>query len=74
MGAWGTVSTPDSSLGLSGTDRASGTLDFPVWFLDLVVLVLFVFENPLFLGFLLDFSKIRDLRVLSTLDLLPMVL
>ena len=39
-------------------DRASGTLGFPVWFLDLVVLVLFVSDNPLFLGFLLDFSKI----------------
>ena len=41
-----------------GADRASGTLGFPVWFLYLVVLVLFVSENPLFLGFLLDFSKI----------------
>ena len=39
-------------------DRASGTLGFPVWFLDLVVLVFFVFDNPLLLGFILDFSKI----------------
>ena len=42
----------------SVSDKASGTLGFPVWFLDLVVLVLFVSDNPLFLGFLLDFSKI----------------
>ena len=40
------------------SDRASGTLGFSVWFLDLVVLVIFVSDNPLFLGFLLDFSKI----------------
>ena len=43
---------------LSVADRASVTLGFPVWFLDLVVLVLFVSDNPFFLGFLLDFSKI----------------
>ena len=42
----------------SVADRASGTLGFPVSFLDLVVLVLFVSDNPLFLGFLLDFSNI----------------
>ena len=57
----------------SVTDRASGTLGFPICFLDLVVLVLFVSDNPLFLGFLLDFSKIRVLRVLFALDLLPVV-
>ena len=44
--------------GSSIADRASCTLGFPVWFLDLVVLVLFVSDNPFFLGFLLDFSKI----------------
>ena len=59
--------------GSSGADRASSTLGFPVWFLDLVVLVLFVSENPLFLGFLLDFSNIEVLGVLSALDLLPVV-
>ena len=48
----------DPPLGSSGADRASGTLGFPVWFLDLVVLVFFEYDNPLFLGFLLDFSKI----------------
>ena len=41
--------------GSYGADKASGTLGFPIWFLDLIVLVLFVFDNPLFLGFLLDF-------------------
>ena len=44
--------------GSSGADRASDTLGFPIWFLDLIVLVLFMSENPLFLGFLLDFFKI----------------
>ena len=44
--------------GSSVADRASGSLGFLVWFLDLVVLVLFVSDNPIFLGFLLDFSKI----------------
>ena len=42
----------------SGVDRAFGTLGFPIWFLDRVVLALFVSENPFFLRFLLDFSKI----------------
>ena len=32
----------------SVVERASGTLSFLVWFLDLVVLVLFVSDNPLF--------------------------
>ena len=57
----------------SVVDRASSTLGFPDLFMDLVVLVLFVFDNPLFLGFLLDFSKIRVLGVLFALDLLPVV-
>ena len=34
--------------GSSVFDRASGTLGFLVWFLDLVVLVLFVSDNPIF--------------------------
>ena len=59
--------------GSSVANRASGILGFPVWFLDMVVLVLFVSDNSLFLGFLLDFSKIRVLGVLSALDLLPVV-
>ena len=42
----------------SVADKASGTLGFSVWSLDLVVLVVCVSDNPLFLGFLLDFSKI----------------
>ena len=57
----------------SVVDRASSTLSFLVWFLDLVVLVLFASDNPLFLGFLLDFSKICVLGVLFALDLLPVV-
>ena len=44
--------------GSSVADRASVTLGFLVWFLDLLVLVFFVSDNPFFLGFLLDFSKI----------------
>ena len=46
----------------SGTNRSSSPLGFPVWFLDMLILVFFffffVFDSPLYLGFLCDFLSL----------------
>ena len=41
----------------SGVDRFSRPLGFPVWYLDLLLLVFFVFDSSLYLGFLRGFFK-----------------
>ena len=42
----------------SGADRTSYPLGFLVWYLNMLFLVVFVSDSPLYLGFLRDFLNL----------------